>query len=707
LGIEYRNPYIDLRALLTDSAKKGGSNMKRESGNKCAYSLPLISLFEVCERFPEKKLFNFLKEQDIPGEQNKPVFLTGRTLAHKAKILGSALQHLAAPQKRSLLLLPQGLEYIYSLMACLFSNVIAIPVPITDSSQREQITEKINPILKDSHAEYIITDTYFKEFLKTQQAFNTVPMLDINELAQEDWTIKEARSQEPEDIALMLYTSGSTSQPKGVMISHSNLLSQALLGATQWGMNQDSCIFSWMPQFHNFGLNFNILAPLLKGASSIIISPSSFIKNPEVWFKTIHQYRATHTAAPNFAFDYYCSSIDLNSIKVLSLHSLQAIICGGEPVRKETYENFTGKFQSMGLARNVFCPHYGLSEMGSVTTKKPGHPLRFLSLDIPSLEQGKIKYADQKNKSRIAISCGEIGEAVKILIVHPEECEPCAPEEVGEIWIKSPSIGLGYFNRNQETEDTFLGILNNTNEGGFLRTGDLGFINDNHLYILGRQKEVMIIHGKNHHPIDIEWTIKNSSPNISLPIAVFSCEIDQQERVVVVQEVDTNESEYKKITQEILTAVSVIHELEVYEINLVRKEGIPRTVSGKIQRKACRNAHIKQELPVLYQYQHGISELKSKEQEPFLKSNLVNLAALKKEVLLPVLKIDPVTLDEATSLSELGVNSIQNVKIARKIEEVFEIECTPVMLFKKRSMEELVQYLSTQKKKPHSNHRIS
>jgi len=329
--------------------------MKHKIGQEYTFTFPQVSFIELCERFPEKKLFTFLKEKDSPD------VVTGKELVHKIKYLGNILQQELAPQEKALLLLPQGLDYIYSLMTCFYANVIAIPLPFTDLSQGEDIVERINLIIKDSKTACIITDTYFKEFIKNKQAFSSVSIIDINELDQSDSAINEARSQAPEDIALLLYTSGSTSQPKGVMVSHSNLMSQAFIGATQWGINPESCIVSWMPQFHNFGLHFNILAPLLKGASSIILSPSSFIKNPEDWFRTIDQYQATHTAAPNFAFDYCYSSIDITSIKDSSMHSLQAIICGGEPVRKETCENFISKYQGLGLEKNVFCPHYGLS----------------------------------------------------------------------------------------------------------------------------------------------------------------------------------------------------------------------------------------------------------------------------------------------------------------------------------------------------------
>jgi polyketide synthase PksN len=663
--------------------------MKRKVDHR--ETLLLTQFLKLDEQLPEKKLFTFLEEKELPD------FLTGKALVHKTKILGSILQQQLAPQEKALLLFPQGLAYIYSLLACFYANVIAIPIPLTDMLEPEQVLEKINAILLDSQATCIITDTNLNEFLKTQQVATQIRILNIDQLPPDDSNIREARTQSPSDIALILYTSGSISQPKGVMLSHSNLLSQASAGAARWGISQESCIVTWMPQFHSFGLCFNMLSPLLTGASSVIMSPRCFIKNPEEWLLTIDKYQATHTAAPNFAFDYCCSLIDTTVLKMCSFHSLQAIISGGEPIRKETMENFTRKFQDLGLKENIFCVDYGSSETGSIIASKLNKPLRFLSLDTSLLRENKIKITNQTNKSKSVVSCGEMDKTTQILIVHSDTCESCTPGEIGEIWIKSPSVAVGYVNRPEETESTFVGVLRSTNEGPFLRTGDLGFIENNQLYLVGREKEIIIIHGKNHYPVDIEWTIKKNIPDLTLPIAVFSCEVNQQEKVVIIQEIERSASGtvYKKRISEILTAVSETHAIEVHEIILVEKGMIPKTGSGKVQRKLCRNSYMNQELLVLHKYQQGITGLQRKPQTPQPQQNREVLETLKKQVFLPVLNIDPVRLEEVVTFSELGLNSIQYVQISKEIETVFGIKFVPCMLFKHRGFAELAEYLSS------------
>jgi polyketide synthase PksN len=654
-------------------------------------ALLLDQFFRLQEQIAEKSIFTF---QSVKGPSDS---LTIKELADQAKILGSLLQRELAPQQKVLLLFPQGLAYISSLLACWHANVIAVPVPFTDMADPDQTMAKISAILSDSQAECVITDTGLHEFLNTRPGIIALPVLNIDELLRDAADLREARPQTPSELALILYTSGSTAQPKGVMLSHGNVLSQAFTGATYWEIDRDSRIVSWLPQFHSFGICFNIFCPLLTGAASLIMPPGLFVKNPEEWFKTIAAYQATHTAAPNFAFDYCCASIDPASLNDCSLHSLRAIVSGGEPFRKETHRNFIRKFATLGLPKDIFCIDYGSSETGAITASQPGKPLSFLSLDLPSLGERKVQRSQHKKQSKSVVCCGEIGERVRIFCVHPDTCAPCAAGEIGEIWVKSPSVALGYLNRQAETAVTFSGVLSATREDGFFRTGDLGFVENNRLFIVGREKEVIIIHGKNHHPVDIEWTIKKQIPELSLSMAVFACEANQEEKVVVVQEVETSEPDaLKKLIGAILIAVSQTHGIEVSEIVFLPKGMIPKTGSGKVQRKLCRDSYLNRALPVLYQYRRETAASGDGEAAPSPQSDRDILGILKKQVLLPVLQILPGRLEEVVTISELGLNSIQYVQIAKGIEAVFGIEFTPVMLFKYARLTELAEYLSSQ-----------
>ncbi|KAA1246242.1 SDR family NAD(P)-dependent oxidoreductase, partial [Aquimarina sp. RZ0] len=644
----------------------------------------------------DKKLFTFKDDND------NVTYLTGEMLVKKVMLMNSTLQNLLDPQDKAIIVLPQGLEYISSLLACLYANVIAIPTSVVSIEGGSDIAGKILPILKDADAKCIITDTSFRKLLEKNKALASVSILCVDEFETAIVALEKPRKSDPEDTALLLYTSGSTAKPKGVMLTHNNVWNQAKKGADQWGIQKESCIVSWMPQFHSFGLFFNVMSPLLRGTSSIILPPDSFVKNPYKWFEIISRYQATHIAAPNFAFDYCCASLDLIELEKISLNSLKAIICGGEPIRKETYENFIEKFKVLGLKSNIFCPHYGMSEAGSVVTKSADEEIGFLSLDIPNLEKGVIKIADHSSTSKSVLSCGKISEDDQILFVNPKTGSNCQPDEVGEIWIKCESVAKGYLNQHKETEKTFNGILKDSGETGFFRTGDLGFIKEKHLYIIGREKEVIIVNGKNYHPVDIEWVIKNKFPDLTLPICVFSCELDQQEKIIVVLETEVfSDSQYKNLSLEILNCVAEIYMLEIYEVNLVKKGTIPKTGSGKIQRKNSKKLYTQNKLSLLYNYKTGSGQ--EEEAMPVTFSNDFESNILKKlrnDIFSSVLGIEPKKLKNDVSFGELGFDSIKYIRVSKKIEEVFKIQFAPVMLFKHRTIDKLSQYLCTQIDRP-------
>ncbi|MBU9710067.1 amino acid adenylation domain-containing protein, partial [Paenibacillus sp. AK121] len=674
--------------------------MTRKHDQRSDLNIPIVSFMETCRQFPETELFTFENE----GEH--PQVLTGTTLLLQVQTLGNILMKELAAQERALLVFPQGLGYISSMLACFYANIVAIPTPITAAEPDEKMLEKIKPIQTDSEAVCIITNTAFKAFLQTQPEYRTFRILNIDEIFQKSaaHVDMKMRMPAPEDMALLLYTSGSTSLPKGVILSHRCLMNQ--VKAEQWRIDQNSRIVSWMPQFHAFGLQNNILVPLFNGASSILLPPESFAKNPEHWIQMIDKYQATHTAAPNFAFDYCCSTLDITSLQEYSLHHLQAIICAGEPIRKESYENFIHNFRALGLKEDIFCPLLGLSELCPVTSVKPGQSMRFLNLDIPSLEQRRVQYTDEKNPSKTVVSCGEIEAPTEIRIVHPESHMQCLPGEIGEIWIKSDRTAEGYLNRKEETDSTFEAVLSNTQEDGFFRTGDLGFIADNHIYVIGREKEVIIIHGKNHHAVDIEWTIQKNMPELTLPIAVFSAEINGQEKVIVVQEIEAplHEQEYKRLVENMLNAVSGTHQLEIYDIYLLPKGSIPKTGSGKIQRKVCRNAYIKQELRALYQYRSTLSTAHSEIGETDVTINAVSLIQLKiqeymVQFLHGELNLESEAMDLNKNIHGYGIDSILVMKLIRGIEKSYPIKVNAREILEYPTIQLLSAYLAKKIKK--------
>lgn len=645
----------------------------------------------LCEKYKEKTLFIRESENSIKKT------LTGFELYKKITNLSTLMESNLKVQDKAVILLPQGLEYIVALLSCYTSNIIAIPTTITSLSDKNKISEKIIPVIDDSKAKCIITNSAFESEINKGTNEN-ISIINIDKLSKNNSVQYKGVVHSKDDIAMLLYTSGSSSQPKGVMLTHDSIVQQAINGIAQWNIKNDSHIVSWMPQFHNFGLVLNILSPISKGATTTILSPDSFIKNPESWFKYIDKYKATHTGAPNFAFDYCCSLIDIDSVKKYSLKSLKAVICGGEPISQKTFEDFYKKYKELGFVRNAFCPHYGMSEVGSITTKKPGKPIRFLSLDIQSLEKRIVKHTKEKNKNKSITSCGEISQDISISIVNTEKNTLIKKDEIGEIWVKSQAAAIGYFNREKETKEAFYSTLNDTKESGYIRTGDLGFIENNNLYIVGREKEVIIIHGKNHYPVDIEWTIKKSIRELTLPLCVISYDGDKEEKVVVVQEYDekTNHIDRRAIAHKIISIVSQTHGLELYDVVLVKKGSIPKTGSGKIKRKSCATAYKNNEISKIYEHIHGLKNTKQENnvEAENTKNNILIL--LKRKVFSEVMQEQAKFISDDMQFSELGLNSVKYIRISKLIEDIFSIKFAPVLLFKYQSIIALASYITSQ-----------
>ena len=649
------------------------------------------SVIDFIKPFKKKKLFA------TPTDESSLDVMTGANLIKKTQQLGSSLCNTLASQQKIIILFPQGMDYICSLLACWYANLTAIPVPLSDLTQKDKLSETLDRIIADSQASCILTNTEMSQQLKESGKLANIHLLDINQPGHSDQKTKKERPKLPDELAILLYSSGSTSQPKGVKISYQSLVSQMNTGAEQWEINSDSRITSWMPQFHSFGLVFNILAPLSKGAFSVIFDAKYFLQQPNIWFDRILQHEATHTAAPNFALDYCVNKVSIDAFQASGqtpLASIKAIICGGEPINHASYVNFNKRFECLGLNANAVTCCYGLSEACSVVSGNINEKERFMSLDIECLEQDKVKPSNQVNKIKTVASCGKITGDTSVIIVEKGTLNPCDKGTVGEILVHSPSIASGYLNRPDESSSTFGANIANTNQN-FLRTGDLGFIYDGYLYVVGREKDLIIINGKNHHPIDIEASIKHHVEYLKLAVLVFSLEIANEEKVIIVQEVNNglSQDDYQSIVADIKHAVAQNHSIRAHEIHLVPENTIPRTGSGKIQKQACRNSRKTDALPTLYYDIAKQAAVKNQVAPPANEGLAAIIETLKNKVFAPELNLAPGDLAKVDVFSAIMLDSIQYVVIAKKIEQVFDYAFASVMLFKYPSFTKLAGYL--------------
>src|SRR5215204_1524888 len=401
----------------------------------------------------------------------------------------------------------------------------------------------------------------------------------------EDWQPESASAG---DLAFLQYTSGSTGNPRGVMLTHANLLHNASLIFQVYGHTETDSYVSWLPVFHDMGFMMGVLQPLFAGIRSIVMSPTSFLQRPARWLEAISRYKATTSGGPNFAYELCARKITPEDAAALDLSSWSVAFNGAEPVRSETLDRFVSRFGPCGFQRAAFNPGYGLAEATLMVTSG-----RKASLPI-------IK----DTRSKLMVACGGTLPGQRVIIVAPESLTELKDGQVGEIWVSGPSVAKGYWNRPEATDHIFNAHLSDNGEGPFLRTEDLGFIEDGELYITGRIKDLIIIRGLNHYPQDIEWTVERCHtalrPNAC---AAFSVEAGGEERLAVVAEVESRQrTPDEELFETIRQAVSTEHELELHACVLLKPGSIPKTSSGKIQRHECRRRLLSGELESVAQW---------------------------------------------------------------------------------------------------------
>ncbi|MEA5536255.1 fatty acyl-AMP ligase [Crocosphaera sp. XPORK-15E] len=554
----------------------------------------LIELLRLrATKTPDGHGYTFL----IDGKTETPPLTYGE-LDRQAKAIATLLQKYQARGERALLLYPQGLEVIAAFCGCLYAGVIAIPVPPPESGRLKRTLPRLRAIVKDANAKFALTTEGILSLVENvKDEFPEFDQMNWIDTATVDLSLAE-HWQDPQvdkdELAYLQYTSGSTSTPKGVMLSHFNLMHHAHYLQRACGYDENSITHTWMPYFHDYGLVEGMMVPLYNGTPCYLMSPFSFIKRPIQWLRNITKYKVTHSQAPNFAYDLCIRRVKPKEIPQLNLSSWQAAGNAAEPINPRVMSNFVETFSPCGFKWETFAPAYGLAEYTLLVSNKPKgtHPV-FACLEANALEQDKIVDADpeQEKGIRVLASCGQLVCETKVAIVHPDTLTHCATDEVGEIWVSDPSMAQGYWQRQEDTENTFGAYIKDTQEGPFLRTGDLGFLKDGELYITGRMKDLIIIRGTNHYPQDLEWTVQHLDPVFRSDYgAAFSIENDGEENLVIVQEIErrTGDLDTEKLLGDIRQEIAEEHEIQTYAIVLAKSGTVLKTASGKIQRRACR-----------------------------------------------------------------------------------------------------------------------
>ncbi|MCB0117754.1 MAG: AMP-binding protein, partial [Anaerolineales bacterium] len=665
----------------------------------------LLDLLQTrAEEHPNRLAFRFLQD----GDSNH-VTITYGELAKRARMIGAWLQSFNAGGERALLLYPPGLDYITSFFGCLYAGVTAVPAY---PPRLNRPVPRIQAMVADSKASFAITTSSILNNI--EQRFEHAPdlaklhWLDTEQVPAEveaDWRRPNISS---DTLAFLQYTSGSTSQPKGVMLSHGNLLHN--LKAIQHGFRIDSSAVGvfWLPSYHDMGLIGGILEPMYVGTHSNLMSPVSFLQRPFRWLEAISQFKGTVSGAPNFAYDLCVDKITPEQMETLDLSSWSLAFCGAEPIRPETLERFARTFELSGFRKSSFYPCFGMAESTLIVSggNGPAEP-RTLTIDRKALEQDKVETVSTNDENSLTmVNCGKSIIDQEIIIVNPNTLKECEQNQVGEIWVTGPSVAQGYWGLEEETQNQFHAHVADSDKGPYLRTGDLGFLYNGELYITGRLKDLIIINGSNHYPQDIELTVESSHTALQ-PAggAAFSVTDEGREKLVIVQEVtrQNRNPDIDEVTSAIRQAVAEKHELQVFAIMLVKPMSISKTSSGKIQRKATKHSFLNGDLDVVGEWRAkpsvqattkkvdkpASSSRKTKQNKPTadIQSFLVDRIA-------SILETDTTSIDPRQPFTYYGLGSVQAVSLTGDLEVFLNRKLSPTLAWDYPTIELLANHLA-------------
>jgi acyl-CoA synthetase (AMP-forming)/AMP-acid ligase II len=525
-------------------------------------------------------------------------------LDRDARALAAWLTSQPEAERPVLLLFEPGIDFWRAFLGCLYAGVIAVPTPLP-VDQRSM--KRVAGILRDADSSLALTTENLRglltagiEGLGLERALRCVA-IDAAPLADADsWSMPD---RTPDTVAFLQYTSGSTGDPKGVAVTHGNVMNNEASMSEVLRAGDTSVLVGWIPHWHDMGLMGQLLA-FFNGANLVTMSPLAFLKQPIRLLKAISDYRGTITAAPNFAYDLIARRVTPEQLAGLDLSPWEVALNGAEPVRRRTVERITNALAPAGFAPSAMRPAYGMAEVTLMATFSSDGP-KYLDADVDALEQHR--YIPATGRAIALVSSGAPGPGVEVRIVDPETLREVPDGDVGEIWLRSASVASGYHNRPEQTAEQFRAQTSD-GEGPYLRTGDLGLLHDGELYVTGRLKDLLIANGRNLYPQDIEESVQDVHPAVagSRGCAV-SVDVDDAERLVLIQAIKTEllgDTSCGELATAVKTAVARGFEIPAPGVVFVNRAGIHLTTSGKVQRASMREAFLKGELTDVIHQDH-------------------------------------------------------------------------------------------------------
>jgi 8-amino-7-oxononanoate synthase len=647
----------------------------------------LVDLLEYrTARQPEHTVFRFINSDGCEDGA-----LTFATLARRARAIAAQLAEHVVPGDRVVLLIPPGLEYVAAFFGCLYAGAVAVPAYPPNPRRADP---RVARMVADCGARLAVASEALMARLDGWLALTPelagLTWLDAGRLAAGDPGAWRPTSVTGSSLAMLQYTSGSTGDPRGVMLAHSNLLhNSAVIHRVSAHRPGDNGVF-WLPPFHDMGLIGGILQPVYAGLSAALMAPATFLQRPLRWLEAMSRYRATTSGAPNFAYDLCVERITEDERDSLDLSAWRTSFNGAEPIRADTIARFGESFARSGLRRDVILPCYGLAEATLLVSGGPAErPAHLVVADRRALEAGELRApegGDAPSAVLVASGCPVASEMVAI--VDPDARRRCRDGEVGEIWVAGESVAAGYWNRPEETAATFKAKLAGLDES-FLRTGDLGVLADGRLVVTGRLKDLVIIDGRNYYAHDIEVAAERSHSSLRSGFAAaFGVPGESRERLVLVAEVTRHHKPnadgalFQAIRTELAGTIGVVPD----EIVLIRQNTIPRTSSGKIQRRACRVALLSGGLEVVGRWRAKGSDVVAPKDA---------ITAFVIDWVREELAVDPALLAPRTKLRELGLDSLAATRLTVALEGRFGRRIDPARLWEQPDIRSLARHLAS------------
>jgi phthiocerol/phenolphthiocerol synthesis type-I polyketide synthase C len=642
----------------------------------------------------------------LPDGEREGGRLSYAELDRRARVFGAQVQRMNLQGTSLLLMLPPGMGYIVAFLGCLYAGAIPVPgYPPTNSMHAERMAH----IVEDCQARAVIVaatskpdpaSERMKQHLPAGLGCRFIPIDDGADLGMADPVDWHDPAADRDGTAYLQYTSGSTSHPRGVVVTHGNLLSNCATYARAAALDEADVFVTWLPLFHDMGLIWGVIQALYVGATIVMMPPLCFVQKPLRWLQAISRYRGTISCAPNFAYELCASAEDQALRGTLDLSSWCVAGNAAEPVHPDTLARFARRFGPCGFRPAAMNPSYGLAEATLAVTSHPRlRAPRVIDVDRAALSGGRLAPAPNPESAHQLVSCGRAWLDTRLAIVDELTREMCVDGRVGEIWVQGPQVAQGYWRRDTETAETFGACLA---EGGgpWLRTGDLGVLQDGELYITGRLKDVIIIRGQNHYPQDIEHTMYRAHAALEIGHgAAFPVEVDGQERLVVVQEVRRSQRhkiDGAQVVQAIRAAIAEVHGLQVHAVQLLRPASVHITSSGKIQRRACKQSYLTGQFEVLHAWQEAPAGTgAAPAAEPVHRPPMQEVVCwLQRHVAATQPQPSLGGVDVRQSFSALGLDSLKLAALSADLGRWLGTPIDPVTLYSHSTIEALARHVT-------------